>query len=329
MTTNQPFLSVSKLQKTYPGADKPAVTDVSFDIHCGEIMALLGPNGAGKTTTVKMAAGLVLPTYGQIRIMGADVVRQRQQAVRHIGAVLEGARNLYWRLSARENLLYFGRLRGVSRRKLEQRINGLLEVLDLAEHQHKEVRQFSRGMQQKLAIAAALVHDPEVLLLDEPTQGLDVQSARKLEDIISFLAHDRGKAVLLTTHMMPLAEKLTDRIFVINHGKEVAFDATPALLQRFTGHRNLVEIETTRPLPNSFKADLQATYPAIYFNSKNGASTLTWPDARQSEILELLQHLDRRGVEIASYGRRQADLEEIFVALTSDEGTFESEDEPS
>ena len=143
MITTQPFLNVSELHKAYPSAEKPSVAGVSFDIRSGEILALLGPNGAGKTTTVKMIAGLVLPTSGDIQILGVDVVRQRQQAMRHIGAVLEGARNLYWRLSARENLLYFGRLRGVPRRALDQRIDELLALMDLSDHQHKEVRYFS------------------------------------------------------------------------------------------------------------------------------------------------------------------------------------------
>ena len=316
MAINRSLLRISKLQKTYPGAEEPAVIDVSFDIRSGEIMALLGPNGAGKTTTVKMAAGLVLPTSGEIRIMGADVVRQRQQAVRHIGAVLEGARNLYWRLSARENLLYFGRLRGVSRRELEQRIDGLLEVLDLAEHQHKEVRHFSRGMQQKLAIAAALLHDPEVLLLDEPTLGLDVQAARKLEQTIAQLAHEQGKSVLLTTHTMPLAEKLAERIFVIHHGREIAFDRTEELLGKYNGYRDTTEIRVVGEMPDVLFTETKAMFPEVTRAADSGVTVLIWRGAGQPDVMRLLNYLDSQDVAVQGFGRRQATLEEVFLSLT-------------
>jgi len=150
-----------------------------------------------------------------------------------------------------------------------------------------------------------------------------------MEETITLLAHEQGKAVLLTTHIMPLAEKLADRIFIIRQGKEVAFDVTSALLQRFHGPRTIIEIETATPLSSSFKAELHAAYPSIGLNGNNDASTLIWYDARQSDVLGLLRHLDRHGVEIKKYGRRQANLEEIFVALTSDENPSESEIERS
>ena len=204
-------LRVQDLAKTYPNGVQ-AVAGISFEILRGEILALLGPNGSGKTTTVKMIAGLVLPSSGSAEIMGLNVLKHRTDAMRHLGAVLEGARNVYWQLSARENLRYFGGLRGVPKRQLEKRIDELLLDVGLLADQHRPVGQFSRGMQQKLAIAAALLHDPEVLLLDEPTLGLDVSAARALEDNIARLASERGKSVLLTTHTMPLAEKLAHRV---------------------------------------------------------------------------------------------------------------------
>ncbi len=309
-------IQVRTVQKTYPGADTPAVDGVTFDLQPGEVLALLGPNGAGKTTTVKMVAGLILPSAGSIQVMGEDVVNHRERAIRYLGAVLEGARNLYWRLSARENLLYFGSLRGVPRRELDHRIDELLALMDLSDHQHKEVRHFSRGMQQKLAIAAALLHDPEVLLLDEPTLGLDVQAARKLEQTIAQLAHEQGKSVLLTTHTMPLAEKLADRIFVIHHGREIAFDRTNELLGKYNGYRDTTEIQVVGQMPEVLLTKTKAMFPDVISASDSGVTVLIWRGAEQPDVMRLLNYLDNPGVAVQGFGRRQATLEEVFLSLT-------------
>lgn len=328
MSDSDRFVELNKVTKVYPGAESTAVSQLTLTLHSGETLALLGPNGAGKTTAVKMIAGLVLPTSGTVRVYGYDMVRARIKGVRHIGAVLEGARNLYWRLSALENLRYFGSLRLVPRRTLSRRIEELLAMFDLAEHKHQEVRRFSRGMQQKLAIAAALLHDPEILLLDEPTLGLDVKAARKLEETIAQLAHDQGKAILLTTHMMDLAEKMADRIQVIHQGQEVACDATQALLERHDMRRDVAEIRVTGKMAESASADLLRVFPGLSVNFDNGAVLLTLQSPeqarrqmhQQARLLLLLQHLNERGLSIQSVGRRQASLEEVFLALTQEGG---------
>lgn len=309
-------LNLIDVHKTYPSAQTPAVAGISFSIEAGEIFALLGPNGAGKTTSVKMAAGLVLPSSGVVQVSGVDVVKRRTQAVRSVGAVLEGARNLYWRLSGRENLRYFGRLRGVPAKELDARIGQLLDLLDLSAHQDKEVRHFSRGMQQKLAVAAALIHDPTLLLLDEPTLGLDVQSARVLEATIQELAREQGKAILLTTHTLPLAEKLADRIFIIHQGREVACDRTDTLLKRFDAHRDTVEIRLGGPLPSELAGGLIQEFPGLTLAPGSDGALMTWQGADQAAVLQLLQRLDEHGLAIESCGRRQASLEEVFLTLT-------------
>jgi ABC-2 type transport system ATP-binding protein len=310
------YVQLTGISKTYPGRSRPAVETVSFTLHAGEIMALLGPNGAGKTTIVKMIAGLVLPSAGTVCVLGHDMVRARGSGVRHIGAVLEGARNLYWRLSARENLLYFGSLRLVPRQTLNRRVDELLALLGLGEFQNQEVRQFSRGMQQKLAIAAALLHDPEVLLLDEPTLGLDVQAARKLEDTIAHLAREQGKAVLLTTHTMPLAEKLADRVFVIHNGREVAQGTPHELGQRFNGQRDAVEVGLGEQLDEATLAAVRERYPGVTAVSDGDATTLVWSAPVQSDVIALLQWLDHGGVTVLTVNRRQARLEDVFLSLT-------------
>lgn len=319
MNDAHPVVEVKEITKVYPGAAKAAVSALNLTLHPGEIVALLGPNGAGKTTAVKMIAGLVLPTAGSVCVMGHDVVRARTASVRHIGAVLEGARNLYWRLSAEENLRYFGALRLTPRRQLAGRIDELLSLFGLEAQRGQEVRHFSRGMQQKLAIAAALLHDPDLLLLDEPTLGLDVKAARQLEETVAHLARKQGKAILLTTHMMDVAEKLAQRIIVIHQGREVVSEETQSLLRRYSAQRDVVEIHVTGAVPQALWAQVQQAVPDAAVSGENGTTQLLLPGLDQARLLQLLQQLDDGGVAIQEVGRRRARLEEIFLSLTKPE----------
>ena len=182
--------------------------EITLSVLPGQVIGLLGPNGAGKTTTIKMTCGLILPTEGTIRINGYDVGRQRSHAVRQIGAVLEGSRNVYWPLSAWQNLIYFGRLKGLRTAQIRPRAQRLLTELGLWERRNETVGSYSRGMQQKVAIAAALITNPPVILLDEPAIGLDVEAARTVKDWIKHLADDKGKTVVLTTHELSNARAL-------------------------------------------------------------------------------------------------------------------------
>ena len=312
---NEPIVTVENLTKQYNEKTETAVSDISFTMQSGEILALIGPNGAGKTTTIKMLLGLVTPTAGTTRIAGYDmsVEKERRQGVRHVGAVLEGARNAYWRLSARANLHYFGTLRGLSGKRLQQRIDELLHLLHLQDDADREVRHFSRGMQQKVAIAAALLHDPDVLLLDEPTLGLDVQAAKSLEQTIVKLAA-QGKAVLLTTHQLGLAERLSHTTFIIRNGRQVAYDRTQALLQQYQA-RTTVEVKLQDALPAAIYQAAQAHFPYMTLLSQNGATTLTWSDAAQSDVGRLFNYLDEQGQIILSIKRRETNLEELFLSL--------------
>jgi ABC-2 type transport system ATP-binding protein len=216
--------------KVYPGRlgrdSLTAVRDVSFDVHPGEILGLLGPNGAGKSTTLKMVTGLLRPTAGHITIAGVDVAARRSLAVRHLGAVLEGNRNLHWKLTARENLRYFGALKGV--RDLSRRIDGVIDQLGLAPHLAKRVGELSRGLQQRVAIGVALLGEPQVLVLDEPTLGLDVIAGAEFQHVVRGIA-ERGCAIVLTTHQMEVAEALSRRIAIIAGGRLAALDSLSSL----------------------------------------------------------------------------------------------------
>ena len=212
-----------------------AVKGVSFQIEQGELFGLLGPNGAGKTTTIKMLITLLLPTSGSARVLGHDVVDDVREVRRRIGYVFGGDRGLYERLSARDNLRYFSELYGVPPRTQAARIDELLELVGLTERDRERVEGYSRGMRQRLHIARGLLHDPDVLFLDEPSIGIDPVGARELRTTIATLV-DMGKTVLLTTHYMFEADELCDRIAVIRAGEIVA-EGTPAAAEEWRGRR--------------------------------------------------------------------------------------------
>ncbi|MBI1298946.1 ATP-binding cassette domain-containing protein [bacterium] len=315
-------LSVHNLCKIYPSAAQAAVDNISFSVESGHILALLGPNGAGKTTVIKCIAGLVLPTQGEIRVLDIPLATAQRQAVSHIGAVLEGTRNLYWRLSAWENLLYFGGIRLVSSRKLRQRADELLTLMGLEEQKHVEVRRFSRGMQQKLAIAVALLHEPSLLLLDEPTLGLDVEAARTLERTVRELAQQRGIAIVLTTHQMDLAERLADEIFVMDGGKQLAYAPTQALLKAYDLHRQSVVVQLMSALSEEQAGRLLALLPSLSIeNQGSHSATLQWTVERQSDLTLLLANLDQMQVQVDSVVYQKARLEDVFLSLTRNGGT--------
>lgn len=236
-------LEAQHLKKIYRSKGKtfPAVRDVSLRIAAGEVLAFLGPNGAGKTTTIKMIASLILPDEGWVRIAGIDPHRD-VRALRSLGAVLEGNRNLYWRLTPEENLEYFGVLRGLSRKLAQQRGGELLERFELTEKRKTVTQNLSRGMQQKLAIAVSLIHDPQLLLLDEPTLGLDVEATQHVKSLVREIAAE-GRAILLTTHQLDIAEELSDRVAIINQGEIVAEEPTSELIRQFSGTAFRIELE--------------------------------------------------------------------------------------
>jgi len=218
-----------------------AVDGISFDVEEGELFGLLGPNGAGKTTTVKMLTTLLIPTAGTAHILGHDVVKEAAAIRPHIGFIFGGERGLYWRLSAVDNLRYFANLYLVEPDVARQRIPYLLELVGLKDRSSEKVEGYSRGMMQRLHIARTLLHDPQVLFLDEPTMGLDPVGARELRGVIRDLLAER-KTILLTTHYMFEADELCQRIAVINNGTIVALD-TPAGLKRHAEDLSVIEME--------------------------------------------------------------------------------------
>jgi ABC-2 type transport system ATP-binding protein len=218
-----------------------AVDDIDLQIERGEIFGVLGPNGAGKTTTMKMLATLLEPTSGTARVLGYDVVRDPREVRRRMGAVLSDGRSLYWKLTARENLEYFAALYHVPAGEKFSRIEAVLQAVKLDDRSDDYVERYSTGMRQRLVLARALLPDPELLLLDEPTVGLDPQSSRDLRDRVRDL-RAQGRTVLLTTHYMEEADQLCDRIAIVDHGHVVALD-TPVGLKRTIAATEVVNLE--------------------------------------------------------------------------------------
>ncbi len=235
-------LEVHQLTKRYGQGRQAflAVQDLSLTLAAGEVLAFLGPNGAGKTTAIKAIAGLIVPDQGQIRIAGRDPHRE-PAALSHLGAVLEGNRNLYWRLTVQENLAYFGALKGLGPAQVRRRSGELLARFGLAAKRDDLVQTLSRGMQQKLAIAVAILHEPHLLLLDEPTLGLDVEATQDVKQLVREIAA-AGCAILLTTHQLQIAEELAHQVAIIQGGVIVAKAAPQALIAQFAGQAYQVEL---------------------------------------------------------------------------------------
>ena len=216
-----------------------AVDGVTFTATDGRITGLLGPNGAGKTTTLRMVAALLVPDAGQIRVDGIDVLRQSQAALARMG-VLSDARGLYPRLTARENIVYYGRLHGMSEQAASQRADALAHLLDMTPLLARRTEGFSQGERMKTALARALVHNPPNIILDEPTNGLDVLATRALRDALRRLRDIEGKCIVFSTHIMQEVERLCDQVIVVAHGRTVA-EGTVAALNAQCGERDFEE----------------------------------------------------------------------------------------
>jgi sodium transport system ATP-binding protein len=228
------MISVQDLKKHF--GEVKAVDGVSFSANDGEITGLLGPNGAGKTTTLRMLYTLMRPDTGEVRVDGVDAAADQQTVRRSLG-VLPDARGLYKRLTARENVHYFGRLQGLDEAVLKARTDALIDALEMGEFADRKTEGFSQGQRVKTAIARALVHDPKNVILDEPTNGLDVMATRSLRAFLKQLKTE-GRCVLFSSHIMQEVAALCDRVVVIAHGRVVA-EGTPEALRQQTGEANL------------------------------------------------------------------------------------------
>lgn len=294
-----------------------ALDQVNLAIKPGELFGMLGPNGAGKTTITKILATILTPTTGQVHVLGYDVVAQAKAIRAKIGIVFGGERGLYWRLSGRQNVSYFADLYRVPPAIARQRVSEVLELVGLHERADERVEGYSRGMKQRLHIARSLVHDPEIILLDEPTIGLDPIAAREIRGVIRELK-DRGKTIFLTSHYMFEVDALCDRVAVVKKGKIITVDTTTAL-KKLVADLEVVEIECLgvsaaaienlrqHPKLKGLKIDTRGHKQALYIQAPNGAEL----------VQEFLQTLD--GVRVEKVITRQPTLEDAYIRLVGEE----------
>ncbi|MER7583822.1 ABC transporter ATP-binding protein [Kitasatospora sp. NPDC097691] len=265
-------IEASKLTRTYQKSRKAglhtALDGVTFRIPEGAVVGLLGPNGAGKTTTVKILTTLLEPTSGRAHVLGHDVTTDRRAVQRLVGASFGGDSGLYTRLTARDNLRFFGTMYGLSGRELDARVDGLLEQVGLLDRRADRVETFSWGMRQRLHIARALVHDPRVVILDEPSSGLDPQSVRGLRDLVRTL-RGNGRTLLLTTHDLAEAEELCDSVLILDGGRIVREDS-PTELRAESARRlgSCIELALTDDPGEAFLAE----FPSLVRSHVDGFS---------------------------------------------------------
>lgn len=307
-----PAIKITTLSKSYLRRKSTikAVDNLNLSIPKGQVFGFLGSNGAGKTTTIKMICGLILPTEGEVQVNGYTVAREHSMAMQQLGAVLEGTRNVYWRLSAWENLMYFGRLRGYHGKKLAIRAEQLLRELDLWDRRKDLVRTFSRGMQQKVAIACSLITDPPIVLLDEPTLGLDIQASRTVKEWIARLAREQNKTVVLTTHQLDIAQELCDRIAIMSHGQLLTDKPLNELLSVFQQEYYHIRIKGT------VESHWHSCFDGLTIESENGETLLIGPIVDQSTLHRYIDEVHRLNLPLLSINRVEPNLEDIFVHLT-------------
>lgn len=309
-------LEVINLKKTYKGGIK-AVDNISFEIKRGEIVGLLGPNGAGKTTTIKCISTLIIPDSGQILIKGKDALKNPSFALKNIASVLEGNRNIYWRLNVRDNLEFFASLQGFSLRKVKNKIEELIDFFNLREKEKKEARFLSRGMQQKLAVACAFVKDTEIILLDEPTLGLDVETTRELKELIRKKAKEESKTLIVSSHNMKLIEDICDRVIIINRGKIVAIDSIKNL-KKFFGYKAF-SFEIEGKIDENIKKEFKEKFELVKF-IENEYNTNMEIELKSIEIIyDVIEMMRNKNFRLKKFEEITPDFEEIYLKIVKNE----------
>lgn len=298
-----------------------AVDHINIRIKSGELFGLLGPNGAGKTTTIKLLCTLLLPDEGTAVVNGYDVVKQGEEVRKCIGVVTGGERGLYWRLTGRENLWFFSQLYNIPDRMAKERIDELLKLVELEKRADDPVEKYSRGMKQRLHVIRGLVNDPPILLLDEPTLGLDPGAARVIRDFVKEkLQRAQKKTILHTTHYMEEADQLCDRVAVIDHGKIIALD-TPESLKKSIQQMGIIQINVSNlqqgeerkieSMDGVKKAVVSFTDPVV-----GEASIKIHSDEAEEVIPAATEFLIRSGARIIALEQTKPTLEDVFISLT-------------
>ncbi|MCE5327660.1 MAG: ATP-binding cassette domain-containing protein [Planctomycetaceae bacterium] len=303
------IIEVRALAKQFD--DVQAVADVDFDVDQGELFGFLGPNGAGKTTTINMLTGLARPDAGTIRIAGVDC-SMHPKAAQHLMGIVPDESNLYPELSGYDNLCFCGALYGMSKPARQKRAAELLEQFDLADAAARSFAGYSKGMKRKLTIAAGIIHQPQILFLDEPTTGIDVASARQIRQLIAAL-NAAGTTIFLTTHYIEEAQRLCRRIAFIVKGRVVRTDTVEDLMRQADG-RHVVQFAVGAGAAALCEA-IAGEFPAVTCRlSADGGIRVE--SGQPVRVGPLVRFLEDRGAEVSEARKVQPSLEEVFVAVT-------------
>lgn len=302
------IISIKNLTKRFN--ELVAVDHINFEVQEGEIFGFLGPNGAGKTTTLSMLCTLLVPTSGKALVNGFEISRQKNEVRKSIGMVFQDT-TLDDELTCFENMDFHGRLYNVPDKIRKKKIFDLLRLVDLHERKDSLVKTFSGGMKRRLEIARGLLHEPKVLFLDEPTLGLDPQTRNKIWDYITKLNKEKRLTIILTTHYMDEADKLCDRIAIIDHGKIIVSDTPENLKSKIGG--DIITVET----PNGDKLDkLMKKCPWCKFHKRHdGSFTLTVEHA-EKKVPDLVKMADKNKIKIGSIMIHKPSLEDVFLYFT-------------
>ena len=309
------LIEVIKLTKKFD--EVMAVDNISFNLHQGELFGFLGPNGAGKTTTINMLTGLSRPDSGTIRVGGHECSKNPKPAQQMIGVVPDES-NLYPELSGFDNLCFCASLYGMRKKDRQLRARELLETFSLKEAADRKFAGYSKGMKRKLTIAAGIIHNPQILFLDEPTTGIDVASARQIRELIATL-HRTGTTIFLTTHYIEEAERLCERIAFIVKGRIVRIDTVGNLLQSVE-QKKVMLISVSNPV-NDLCGKLADAFPHFEFQPVSGEQVRI-ESAEPISLSPLFRFIEDQNVEVTEARRLRPSLEDVFVRITGIEANI-------
>lgn len=295
-------VEVSHVAKSF--GKNEAVKDVSFDVRPGEIFGLLGPNGAGKTTTIRMMLDIFKPDKGEVSILGGEITEEKKN---RIGYMPE-ERGMYQDIPLERCLVYFGRLKGLTTQEINTRLDDWLNRFDLAAHRKKKVKELSKGMQQKAQIIATLLHEPELIIIDEPFSSLDPVNTQMIKDLL-IGERDKGKTILMSTHQMHQVEEMCDRILLVNKGRDVLYGKLSDIRKQYASHA--VVVRSAQEIPQ--------IAGIIEREQANGSLLLRLDDITTPQ--QVLNALVGNGIQLEQFEIASPDLDEIFIQVVAEERT--------
>ncbi len=314
------ILEVDSLTKTFHGPRGAAVRaadNVSFAVRRGEVVGLLGPNGAGKTTIIKCILGLVTPDSGSVRVLGRELRQSYPGALRHMSAVLEGSRNLYWRLTVRENVQFYAGLHGIGSKTAAPELGQLLERFGLGDKRDVEVRKLSQGMKQKTSVVCALARRTPIVFLDEPTLGLDVETSLELRGALRGYSQEEGRTVVVSSHDMDVVQQVCGRVVIMSNGRVVTDDSVAHLIGLFRTRTCSIKLGAVGA---GRASEVAAQFAAEHAPAEASGSTIKVTLADAGSIYRVMDLLKENDLPIEAIDYGPPDLEQVFLEVVRQAG---------